>query len=343
MTSILKLPRPVRRRLEKVIHKSRDIRHARRAHAILLLADGHSLSETARLLKAGRAAVRTWKRRFEQLGEAGLVPASPGRPVETVTEEVCQHLLEWVAKSPNEYGFLRSRWTSEMLAEQVQRELGIFIHPSTVRRVLPKLGVHWKRARPTLNIRDPKKEQKIQAIDKALSKAGESEPVFYVDEVDIGFNPRIGACWSPRGRQATIPTPGQNQKRYLAGALNARTGNVVWVEWHRKNAEIFIRLMAELRKRYRRARRITLILDNYVIHKSAMTKCFLSVHGKFRLLFQPVYHPWVNRIELVWKQLHDTVTRNHRFQTMDKLMKAVRAFMNSVSPFPGNKASLTRL
>jgi len=230
-----------------------------------------------------------------------------------------------------------------MLSEQVRRKLGIFIHPSTVRRALPKLGVHWKRARPTLNIPDPQKAQKIQAIDEALAKAGESDPVFYVDEVDIDFNPRIGACWSPRGRQAMIPTPGKNQKRYLAGALNARTGKVIWVEWHCKNAEIFIRLMAELRKRYRRARRITLILDNYVIHKSAMTQCFLSVHKKFRLLFQPAYHPWVNRIERLWKQLHDTVTRNHRFSTMEALMRAVRKFMIAVSPFPGNEASLARL
>ncbi len=195
-----------------------------------------------------------------------------------------------------------------MLAEQVQQALGIFIHASTVRRVLPKLGVKWKRARPTLQIPDAKKDRKMRAIERALLEASEEKPVFYVDEVDIDLNPRIGACWSRKGRQPTVPTPGQNQKRYLAGALHSRTGKVVWVEWPKKNSEIFVRLMAELRKRYRRARKITLILDNYVIHKSAMTKCFLSRHPKFKLLFQPVYHPWVNRIERLWKKLHDTVT-----------------------------------
>ena len=69
--------------------------------------------------------------------------------------------------------------------------------------------------------------------------------------------------------------------------------------------------MAELRKRYRQAKTIRLIADNYVIHKSQITKTFLSHNKKFELIFQPAYHPGVNRIELLWKQLHDTVTRNH--------------------------------
>jgi len=94
-----------------------------------------------------------------------------------------------------------------------------------------------------------------------------------------------------KSQQAAIPTPGKNQKSYLAGALNATTGNIVWVEWEKKTSEIFILLLAELRKRYRKAKKITLIADNYIIHKSAMKKCFLQYNGKFKVLFQPAYHP----------------------------------------------------
>ena len=101
--------------------------------------------------------------------------------------------------------------------------------------------------------------------------------------------------------------------------------------------------MAEIRKRYRQAKTIRLIADNYVIHKSGITKTFLQHNQKFELLFQPVYHPWVNRIELVWKQLHDTVTRNHRHSTMKKLMEDVRLFMNNVSPFPGSNVQQQKL
>jgi len=41
---------------------------------------------------------------------------------------------------------------------------------------------------------------------------------------------------------------------------------------------------------------------------------------KIDLIFQPAYHPRVNRIELLWKQLHDTVIRNHWHSTMKSLI-----------------------
>lgn len=333
--SIGKIARPVRRRLNRVMQKSKDIKHARRAQAILLLYDYGEVSLVARLMRAGRSAIHTWKQRFEQFGEAGLVPEPPGRKTTTTTEEIGTHLLSLIERDPRDYGYLRGRWSSEMLAEQVRRDLGQPIHASTVRRWLPRLGVHWNRARPTLCLPDPQKSRKMKAINRALTNASNTHPVFYVDEVDIDLNPRIGHCWMKRGQQTTIPTPGKNEKRYLAGALNAVTGNLVWVEWHKKNSELFIQLLAELRKRYRQARTITLIADNYVIHKSAMTDCFLQRHPKFKVLFQPAYHPWVNRIELVWKQLHDVVTRNHKYKTMKQLMVAVHQFMERACPFPG--------
>lgn len=55
-----------------------------------------------------------------------------------------------------------------------------------------------------------------------------------------------------------------------------------------------------LRRHYRRAKTITLILDNYIIHKSKQTEQWLKQNPKFRLIFQPVYSPWVNHIERLW-------------------------------------------
>ena len=48
--------------------------------------------------------------------------------------------------------------------------------------------------------------------------------VFYVDEADVDLNPRIGSGWMRRGQQTAVPTPGQNQKHYIGGALHAHTG-----------------------------------------------------------------------------------------------------------------------
>ena len=81
----------------------------------------------------------------------------------------------------------------------------------------------------------------------------------------------------------------------------------------------------------RRARRIALIVDNAIVHKSSITQRWLANNPKFELLFQPVYHPWVKVIERLWKTLHDTVTRNHRHRFMNALMGSVRHDVTSAS------------
>lgn len=167
--------------------------------------------------------------------------------------------------------------------------------------------------------------------------------MFYVDEADVDFNPRIGAQWTPRGQQVEVPTPGQNIKHYLAGALHAHDGRIIWVEHPRKNSQLFLRLLEALLRAYRTARTLVLILDNYVIHKSASVRAWLAQHLKVRLVFQPTYSPWVNQIERLWKTLHDTITRNHRCATFRELALRIIRFLEVVQPFPGKQYALATL
>lgn len=150
----------------------------------------------------------------------------------------------------------------------------------------------------------------------------------YVDEVDIHLNPKIGPDWMLCGQQKTVLTPGKNEKRYLAGALDARTGRLTWVEADRKTSDLFILLLWRLLKAYPQAKRIHVILDNYKIHHSQRSQLALaSAGGRIRLHFLPPYCPDHNRIERVWKDLHDNVTRNHCCPNMKQLMTEVYAYL----------------
>ena len=164
--------------------------------------------------------------------------------------------------------------------------------------------------------------------------------VFCADEADVELNPRIGYDWVRRGQQRKVLTPGQNQSRYLAGTPHASTGKLVWVQGSNKNSHLFIALLETLHRSYRRAKRLAIILDNYIIHKSRTVQEWLVNHPRVRLLFQPAWHPWVTRIERLWKTLHDTVTRNHTYVSMEKLMQAVTQFMTVAQPWPGNRHAL---
>jgi len=296
-----------RRKLKTLAQRSKDRGLARRASALAALLSGQSVSDVSRTLCAARSTLYRWVSWFQLNGVKGLARSRGGRRVRTVTEQLIKTVETLVEASPQTHGYLRSTWSSELLSRALWTHHGLQVHASTVRRVLNRHGFGWRRARPTLHKRDPRKAEKLEAIRTAINDADARTEVFFVDEADIDLNPRIGFLWSRRGQQRAIPTPGQNVKHYLGGALNARTGKLVWVEHANKNTGLFLKLLEAVRRAYRRATRIVFILDNYIIHKTAAVARWLAQHPKFDLLFQPVYYPWINRIERLWKAIHDTV------------------------------------
>jgi transposase len=341
--SIHKLCRASRRRLQHVIRKSKDAELVRRASALLHLHFTSCVAQTAEHIAAARSTVYRWIGWFEADDINGLCSDRRGRPFTTVTDEVLSVLQSLLEKTPAHYGYLRTRWSSELLAIEVRTQTGGSLHASTVRRLLPLVGFRYRRARPFLFRRDPQKSPKLRRINNALALNERGVAVLYVDEADVNLNPKIGFGWRAVGKQELVPTPGQNVKRYVAGALHAHTGKIICVEAARKNSELFISLLHSIRRTYRAMRRIIVVLDNNNIHSSRKTDSFLRANPKFELIFQPVYHPWVNRIERLWKALHDTVTRNHRYRTLEELMFAVRRFLKVAEPFPGSGHGIAML
>ena len=154
--------------------------------------------------------------------------------------------------------------------------------------------------------------------------------MLYSDEVDVHLNPKIGRDWMLRGEQRRIVTPGKNQKFYLAGALDVRTGRLHTTGAGSKNAALFCQLLWLLAGRYRRARRVHLVVDNYGIHSAHLTRRTLeTLGGRIVLHFLPPYCPDANRIERVWQDFHANVTRNHRCKTMNRLLDNARYYLDA--------------
>ena len=253
--SVLEMTRAVRRRLERVVRNSREKDHARRALAVLHLWEMQgNVAEVAHRVRAARSSVYRWLSLYETYGEDGLRPQARGRSEWKANDEVLSMLDCIVREDPRELGYLRSRWSSQLLAIELESRSGVQVHATTVRRWLARLRFRYRRARPTTFRRDPRKAERLAAIEAALVENDPYTEVFYADEADVDLNPRIGSSWMRCGEQTTVPTPGKNQKHYLAGALHARTGRLVWTEHHRKTSVLFVKLLEQLRRQYRRAR-----------------------------------------------------------------------------------------
>ena len=242
-------------------------------------------------------------------------------------------------RTPEDFGYFRRRWSCETLAEVLAWETGVRVSAETVRRVLQRLGYVWRRPRPTVGPVDPDHAAKLAAIQELLKHLPADEAAVFQDEVDIHLNPKIGSCWMKRGEQAEVPTPGNNEKRHIAGSLVWRTGTlVVSPPGIRRNSELFVAHLDDLRRRFRSVRRIHVICDNAAFHKSRRVQDYLREWGhRIVLHFLPRYAPETNPIERIWWRLHETLTRNHRCATIDELLADVYEWVAREHSFYNNE------
>lgn len=332
MKSIPRMSRRKRRGLIRLGRKTGHAATALRFHMIAELAADRSRNEVARRLSAAVSTVCTTASRYLTMGIAGLFDQRSGNGRRKVGPSFLEGLREVLFGVPTESGWTRPTWTRELLCEEMVSRGHVRVSVATMGRALKMLGARLGRPKPIVLCHWPRRKRQRQLAKlKRLAEADSaSEPVYYSDEVDIDLNPKIGRDWMLPGTQRRVLTPGKNQKHYIAGALRAKNRRLVWSEASSKNSSLFCKLLRKLAAVHRRARRVHLIIDNYAIHSSKLTRRVLeSLNGKIVLHFLPPYCPDHNPIERVWLDIHAAVTRNHRCRTMRALGTAVIRFLVS--------------
>ena len=328
------LPKPgffVKEKFHKHFRACRQALVRVRYLIIINVWNGRGAREIQKVLNVHNTTVYRVVKRFRERGEASLWDGREDNGVEKLSEDFLGALDQLVRSSPQDHGWRRPTWTRELLVETMVRKTGVRIHVATMSRALALIRA--RRANPRPRVKCPwhpaAKTRRLNALFGLIVTLPRNEVAFYEDEVDIHLNPKIGLDWMGRGQQKDALTPGQNQKRYLAGAMNIRTREIHWVEADKKDSWLFLDILKALTVAYPTARRIHLILDNYGIHSSKIIAVALSHFAtRVRLHFLPPYSPDDNAIERVWQDLHANVTRNHRCPNMNALLAEVRYYLH---------------
>jgi transposase len=321
----------VRRRLLRDARKTTDAAFRTRLQIVLHYDAGWGAQTIAAALHCAPATAVRVAQRFLAGGEASLLDGRRENGCPKVDEDLVQAAAELVDQSPEDHGWPRPTWTRALLARSLAAQTGVSVSVTTLSRLLRHLGARWGMARPTVACPwgRRRKRARLRAIAQAIGPYRPGEAVYYEDEVDIHLNPRIGRDWMLPGRQKLVLTPGQNCKRYVAGAVSRDGRSLVVVDGDRKNSDLFLALLQALLAKHRTAARIHVVLDNYKIHDSQRVRCFLETLGqRLALHFLPPYSPDANRIERLWREVHANVTRNHRCRTMAELWRRVAWYLH---------------
>ena len=242
-------------------------------------------------------------------------------------------LQVWAERDPREYGQPFSVWTCADLVRCMAEEGYVQVSGESVRRHLHRLA--YRVLRPVLHINspDPEYDRKAERLEELKAQARRGEiTLLFEDEVDLNLLPGVIGCWTRRGEQRKIPTPGQNQKRYGFGTVNYTNGRLTRCFGEHKDSAGFCALVEQVVQAYCpgqvwKGPRVFLVVDNYIIHRSKHTQALLAHYAdRLSVMALPTYSPKLNLIELLWKYLRRKVTHNHLFESITQLLEAVEAF-----------------
>lgn len=294
---------------------------ARRANALILLDDGMSCAQVARVLLLDDDTVRTWHLRFQQNGIDSLVLGHKGGFCRLNTEQSAQ-LSAWAA------GTL-PRSTQQVGAYILARFGIVYESRAGLVKLLHRLGLEHRKPRAVARKLDPARQAAfIAGYNCLLNHLEKDEAVLFADAVHPVHAAQPVGCWAPKGAAVAVAQTTGREHINIHGAIDLETGGTVIRQVDRVDAESTIQLLAQIEATYPRHRRIHVFMDNARCHHSRLVRAWLArPNCRIRLRFVPPYSPHLNPIERLWGLMHKHVTHNKSHTSIRTFQTAVLTFL----------------
>lgn len=148
--------------LRRLARRERDGRFAARLYAIANALDGMSRAEAARLAGMERQALRDAVLRYNAENLSGLHDRPKGHPERRLTEGEEATLAAVILRGPEPERDGCCAWTRADLCRWMAAHFGKTYHPSSMTRVLRRLGFSRQKTRPAHPQHDAKAQERFQ-------------------------------------------------------------------------------------------------------------------------------------------------------------------------------------
>lgn len=329
--------------LRQAALRERDGRAAARMFAIANALDGLSRAESSRLAGMERQALRDAVVRYNAEGLAGLHDRPKGRPPRRLAGEEEAALVEAILRGPDPAEDGCCAWTRADLCRWLETHHGKTYHPSSMTRVLRRLGFSRQKARPYHPKRDAeaqdafKKGGLAEAIAEATSRHRDKRiELWFEDEARVGNKGRVCHRWWRRGERPPGVQQLGYQWAYIFAAIRPATGEDVTLVLPTVNAtamQVFFDHVAASRPP---DAHVLMVLDGAGWHQSLS----LAVPDTITLVVLPPYSPELNPVERVWLYLRDRFLSLRVFETTDAIIDACCEAWNRLIAETGRLRSL---
>jgi len=326
---VMELTAKQRRALEQLVARATDAAQVvRRAHVVLWSADGVTGAEIARRLQLSAEAVSRIRRRFLDGGVAGLATRPKGgRTDHAVPPATVERLVE-LAMSPPPAG--RSRWTTRLLAKEVQLTSGC------VSDVLRRHGLKPHLVRTYKVSRDPAFVAKVRDIVGLYLQPPEHAVVLSLDEkTSIQALERTQRPLPLRSGRATRHTHDYTRHGVvdLYAALEVATGAVTHRLSARHTAADFLTFMRQVVRAYP-AQELHVMLDNSSTPGTPAVKDWLAANPRVHFHYTPTSASWLNQVEGFFGILAKQSLSLTDFPSKKALREHLHAYMRAWKQHP---------
>jgi transposase len=302
-------------------------RVTRRANAILLLDEGLSCQDVAKVLFFDDDTIRGWMRLFEQRGLEGLTSFDVGGSVGFLSAAQEDQLKVWVAQTLPRTTRQVGAWIEKTFQIIYESRSGLIA-------LLHRLGLEYHR--PDViprKLDEDKQEAFIKHYEKLLNAMGDDEAVLFVDAVHPTHAARPVGCWAPKQETLAIEQTSGRQRINIHGAIDLETGQTRMIEVETVDAGSTIRLLSSIEMFYPMLVVIHVFLDNARYHHAKLVEEWLSrPRCRIKLHFIPPYCPHLNPIERLWGLMHRNVTHNKSYETCGQFADETLSFLRETVP-----------
>ena len=160
---------------------------------------------------------------------------------------------------------------------------------------------------------------------------GPDDVLLFIDATRLRLFPPLRSVWAQTGKQALVPDTGRNAKRVLFGAIDVRTGHRIVVPRQGEGASDVQALLKAVRRCYRHATTIWLLLDEASAHTAIGTQQ-LAAQLSMQLVWLPKQWPELNAMDQLWRELKRLVAANRQAETVDHLAQQAENWLLELSP-----------
>ncbi len=145
--------------LQQEIQRSEESRYDHRLHGVLLVAQGMTCPEVARLLGDAPRSVEYWVHRYEREGLSGLTEGDrSGRPCR-LNEKQVREINRVLRAKPSDAGMRVNLWDGKTLSAWIEKTYGIQLGVRQCQRLFRQFDFRLRKPRPVLAGADPARQK----------------------------------------------------------------------------------------------------------------------------------------------------------------------------------------